>query len=257
MTNSTLSNSVPACDATDKLLASHASDFAAGEVSKIKFIEDAAAAFKAGTLRFEPFKGKRQPHEGDHAEYAIKLWNTKRAAALTEKAAKAGKPQQFAVRGVDDSKKSNLRTILRATILRPDFVGHVWKLHATMTNEDRIGRTYEAIVAAATAQARKEVFDAKTILSDNDLRVAMTKKVSETDEGKSLDALVKKLGKMAETFPENAKAYMAAAKALAPIVSLLKGDAERTAFIESAVAIGHDAKSAAAFYDARHQKAAA
>jgi hypothetical protein len=249
MTN--LSNSAVAYDATDKLIEDHAGNFAGGELARLKFLEDVAKAYVAKELRFVPPKGKNaQPHEGHHAEYAIGKWNEKRAAKL---AAKSGK--HVPVRAVDGSRKSELKTILRATVLRPDIVTAAWKLSDTLTVEGA-PRTYEAIVKAATAQADPDVIKAKRKLTDEELMTAMLPRESEPDEAKSLDAIVKKLGKMAEAFPANAKSYLAAAAALAPIISLLKGDAARAKFIEDAVANGHDAKAAAAFYDAPRQKAA-
>lgn len=253
--STTLSNSAGAYDATDALIAGHAGNFAAGEVARIKFIDDVSSAFVAGTLRFvAPAKGK-QPDEGHHAEYAIDLWNKKRAARL---AAKTGK--QVEVRAVDGSRKSELKTILRATRLRKDIVSAAWKISDALAVSDAENfgklRTYDAILRAAKAQTEADVVKAKYRLTDEDIRAAMSPKASETDEGKSLDAIIKKLGKMAEEFPENAKAYQAAAKALAPIVSILKGDAAREKFIADAVALGHKAEDAAKFYDTPRKAAA-
>jgi hypothetical protein len=248
----TLSNSAVAFDATDKLIAEHAGNFGQGELARLKFLEDVAKAYVAKELRYVAPKGKNaQPHEGHHAEYAIGVWNEKRAAKLS---AKSGK--HVPVRAVDGSRKSELKTILRATVMRPDIVSVAWKLADTMTDVDGAPRTYEAIVKAATAQANPDVIKAKRKLSDDELKAAMLPKESEPDEAKSLDAIVKKLGKMAEAFPANAKAYTSAAAALAPIVSLLRGDAARAKFIEDAVANGHDATAAAAFYDAPRKMAA-
>ena len=245
-----LSNSAVAYDATDKLIATHAGDFGTGELARLKFLEDVANAYVKKELRFAPPKTKREPHAGDFAEYAISVWNEKRAAKL---AARTGK--NVAVRAVDGSRKSELKTILTATVLNPAIVPQAWAIANTLDADVKI-RSYDAIVKAAMAQVRPDVMKAKRKLSEVELRNSMLPKESETDETKSLDAIVKKLGKMAEAFPANAKAYTAAANALAPIVSLLKGDAARADFIQKAVAEGHSAEAAAAFYDAPRKKAA-
>ena len=246
-----LSNSAVAFDATDKLIATHAGDFGAGELARLKFLEDVASAYVRKELRFtKPEKAKREPHAGDYAEYAWTVWYEKRAAKL---AAKTGK--HVAVRAVDGSRKSELKAILTATVLNPAIVTQAWKIADGLEDDVKI-RTYEAIVKAANAQAKPDVMKAKRKLTEAELKTAMLPKESETDETKSLDAIVKKLNKMAEAFPTHAKAYTAAANALAPIVSLLKGDAARADFIQKAVAEGHSAEAAAAFYDAPRKKAA-
>lgn len=253
MNSTILSNSAVAYDATDKLIASHAGDFGAGELARLKFLEDVAGAYVKKELRFAAPKTKREPHAGDFAEYAIGVWNEKRAAKLS---AKTGK--HVAVRAVDGSRKSELKTILTATVLNPAIVTQAWKIADAIEGEDEKSkpRTYECIVKAAMAQAKPDVMKAKRKLTEGELKSAMLPKESETDETKSLDAIVKKLNKMAEQFPTHAKAYTAAANALAPIVSLLKGDAARADFIQKAVAEGHSAEAAAAFYDAPRKKAA-
>jgi hypothetical protein len=250
MNTTILSNSAVAFDATDKLIADHAGNFAGGELARLKFLEDVAKAYVAKELRHAPIKGKRTAHEGDHAEYAITLWNAKRAAKLE---AKTGK--HVPVRAVDGSRKSELKTILRATVLNPTIVTDAWKASDTIEG-DKKPRTYECIVKAAQAQTADDVMSAKRKLGSDELKSAMLPKESETDETKSLDAIVKKLGKMAEQFPANAKSYLAAAKALAPIVSLLKGDAARAKFIEDAVSEGYTVEQASTFYDMRFKKAA-
>ena len=251
LNNSTaLSNSAVAFDATDKLIASHAGDFGAGELARLNFLADVAKAYVNKELRFTAPKTKREPHAGDFADYAWNVWNEKRAAKL---AAKTGK--HVAVRAVDGSRKSELKTILTATVLNPGIVTQAWKIADGLEDDVKI-RTYEAIVKAATAQAKPDVLKAKRKLNETELKNSMLPKESETDETKSLDAIVKKLNKMAEAFPTHAKAYTQAANALAPIVSLLKGDAARADFIQKAVAEGHSAEAAAAFYDAPRKKAA-
>ena len=255
LNNSTaLSNSAVAYDATDKLIEGHAGDFAGGELARLKFLADVASAYVKKELRFtKPEKAKREPHAGDFADYAWKIWNEKRAAKLS---AKTGK--HVAVRAVDGSRKSELKTILTATVLNPAIVTQAWKIADAIEGEDEKSkpRTYECIVKAAMAQAKPDVMKAKRKLTEAELKTAMLPKESETDEQKSIDAIVKKLGKLAEQFPTHAKVYTSAANALAPIVSLLKGDAARTDFIQKAVAEGYTQQQAADFYDMRFKKAA-
>ena len=167
MNATTLSNSAVAFDATDKLIATHAGDFGSGELARLKFLEDVASAYVKKELRFTPPKTKREPHAGDFADYAWKVWNEKRAAKL---AAKTGK--HVAVRAVDGSRKSELKTILTATVLNPAIVTQAWKIADTLEDDVKI-RTYEAIVKAATAQAKPDVLKAKRKLTETELKNSM------------------------------------------------------------------------------------
>ena len=92
-------------------------------------------------------------HAGDFADYAWKIWNEKRAAKLS---AKTGK--HVAVRAVDGSRKSELKTILTATVLNPAIVTQAWKIADAIEGEDEKSkpRTYECIVKAAMAQAKPD-----------------------------------------------------------------------------------------------------
>ena len=229
----------------DKVLSDLGAQFAKGLMSRLDFIDKAAALYVAKELRHVTPKGKGKVTHTHYATHAVDKWNEKQAAQL----GKADMVDAVA------SRVSEVGAVLRATAKRPDIVKFARSIDSALRAADTDGyklKTYDAVIRVARAQAK----DMNTVLSEDDARAALMPTESETDEAKSLAAIVKKLTSMAEAFPMNAKSYTAAANALAPIVALLKGDAERAKFIEAAVANGHDAKAAAAFYDAPRQKAA-
>ena len=125
---------------------------------------------------------------------------------------------------------------------------------ALEANEKFNVRTYDAIVKVARAQVsafNENGEDGR--FSDRDIRECFAAAVSEPDEAKDLDGVINKLGTMVKRYPENAPIYEAAITTMKGTLASLKesvvAKANREDFIAKAVAAGHDAESAAAFYD--------
>jgi ribosomal protein L35 len=240
------SNSEVAFNNADKILSDLGATAGKGLMAKLDFIAKAAELYVAKELRHVAPKGKGKVTHSHFAAHAVEKWNEKQTAQL-------GKADVM-VEGTVSKLTSEVGAVFRATAKRPDIVPFARGIDSDMRKADKEYsiKTYDAVIKVARAQAN----DMDNMLTEEGARAALTPTASETDETKSLDAIVKKLNKMADEFPANAAAYKAAATALAPIVSLLKGDAERQKFIDAAVLNGHDAKAAAAFYDAPRKKAA-
>ena len=239
----------------DKILSDLGAQSAKGLMSKLDFIAKAAELYVAKELRHVAPKGKGKVTHVHHAAHAVDKWNEKQVAQL-------GKAD-IMVEGTVSKLTSEVGAVLRATAKRPDIVPFARAVDGAMrkADPDYGVKTYDAVIKVARAQANAM----DKVLTEPEARAALTPKESETDEGKSLDAIVKKLTKMAEEFPSHAKAYTKAAEALTSVVTLVRDGAAtaklqtteaRDVFIATAVANGHDAKAAAAFYDAGQKKAA-
>jgi hypothetical protein len=267
-----LSNSDTVLKATDTAIAGFARRDGDGEVSRVEFLQFVSEKFLASELAAAPRKPTKsgdvkEATEGDYAKHALGVWAKARAVVL-------GKSE---VRPVKESRASELGAIFKATRVRPDIVAatrSVVSALAAQSERDAAAaeksgasfekftvRSYDAIVKVARAQVAAIDTDAadKGRFSDDDIRDVFAPTESTPDEAKDLAGVIKKLGTMAKRFPANAAVYADVASKLNDALTALKtgasAKASRDDFIAKAVAQGHSAETAAAFYDAPRQTA--
>jgi hypothetical protein len=269
-----LSNSETILKATDTAIAKFATRDGDGEVSRVEFLQFVSEKFLAEELAAQARKPTksgdvREATEGDYAAHALGVWAEARAKVL-------GKAD---VRPVKESRKSELSAIFRAATARPDIVKATREMVSALAaqaeraaaeaqksgrsldaSEKFTVRSYDAIVKVARAQVKAFTEHGEAgRFSDDDIRDCFAPTESTPDEARDLEGVIKKLGVMAKRFPANASVYEATAKALAATLTALKtgatAKASRDDFIAKAVAQGHSAETAAAFYDAPRQTA--
>ena len=252
-----LSNSEPVKDAADKELINLGAAYADGLMSRLDFVAKVAEFYVAETLRHVAPKGKAKVTHTHYAEHAVNKWNEKAAPRFT----KGDVMNENSVTKMT----SEVGAVIRALATRKDIVPFARSVDSKMRKADKEYsiKTYDAVIKVARVQAN----DLDTVLTEDKAIAALSPSVTETDQVKTVEAMVKKLGKLAKDFPANASAYETAIAALAPVVVQLKAndktaklqtDEARELFIATAVANGHAADAAAAFYDAgRAQKKAA
>ena len=235
--NERLTNSEAMRKKNDEIIIDLAKSAGEGDKAMVDFFDKMSVAYVEGNLNHVTPKARKSGTKAaavevqHYAQHAYDLWDRHYTKAVMSVASKTTRVSELTTvfNAAYHGRKDIVQAAIKAELeLRADMA----KAHAeNKANKEYSGKTIGAILKAAraqTAKVKENKIEADRPLSDGEVRSSLLPKPGEDrTEHDDMQAILKSLGKMKETYTDNAAVYAKAIENLTAVAKLLARRADQ------------------------------
>ena len=235
--NERLTNSEAMRKKNDEIIIDLAKSAGEGDKAMVDFFDKMSVAYVDGNLNHVTPKARKAGSKAaavdvqHYAQHAYDLWDRHYTKAVMSVASKTTRVSELTTvfNAAFHGRKDIVQAAIKAELeLKADMLK---KHNENKANKEYSGKTIGAILKAAraqTAKAKENKIESERALSDIEVRASLLPKQGEDrTEHDDMQAILKSLGKMKDTYVDNAAVYAKAIENLTAVAKLLARRADQ------------------------------